>query len=162
MEDNSSVPPLGSDRPPVGPSPLPDQPGLGAGRGRALLRGAAITAAWILFAAGWVKVWRDSSPGAVQATLLLLGSTLAVSVTLTWLWVWHNVSIFNRKGARLAGASVRFVAEADFLGHHLAGDWEEMSGRQVILVRIAAGTKRFSAERDGPPLVQTPPLAAAV
>ena len=100
---------------------------------RTLLHGAVITVAWLLFVAGWIKVWRDSSPGMVVSTLGLLGATLVVSVALTWLWIWHNVSIFNRKGSRLARATTTFSEETDFLGHRLDANWDAIAASQLVI-----------------------------
>jgi hypothetical protein len=117
--------------------------GPSSGSARMLLHGAAITIAWLLFAMGWVKVWSDSSPGTVEGTLVLLGATLAMSLTITGLWIWHNVSIFHRKGPRLTRPDVKFTDQRDFLGHQLVGVWDEIVASQIVRVRIDERTKHF-------------------
>lgn len=148
MDKNASSPPLRAGETVTGRhSAVPERERHPRSR-RDLRHGAAIIAGWLLFGAGWVKVWGDSSPGTVGATLLLLAVTLSVSVAVTWLWIWHNEAIFRRKGPRRAARRVDFTDDQDFLGRRFNAQWSAIAASQVVLVRVHMGIKSFSTANE--------------
>jgi len=95
-------------------------------------------AGWALYIWWWILVLGRLDHHQVRLTLIFIGVTLLVCVTLTALWTFHNLRIFRHKGPR---TRVREADEAyvrDQLGRSLAfkGSEQQLRNDPVVVVRM--------------------------
>lgn len=104
---------------------------------------ALVVLGWALFIAGWVKVGRGVAVGTVVSTLLFIVAVTVISLTVTILWIAHNISIFRRKGPRTNARGAGFEFEKDFLGRDLDADWNAIGRSSKIRVVVREDRKTF-------------------
>ena len=108
-------------------------------------QGALVVLGWALFIASWVKVGRGVTGDTVVTTLLLVVGVAVISLSVTILWIAHNVSIFRRKGPRTNARDIDFEFNKDFLGRDLDADWDAVGQSSKILVAVREDFKSFVA-----------------
>ncbi len=106
-------------------------------------------AGWALFFYWWSIVLRDVDPRQVRFTVLFVGIALVVVVSVTAVWVLHNLSIFRRRGARTHLRSVVEDVSEDTLGRPLQFDADRDALRAAPTVRVVldGGRKVYRASR---------------
>jgi hypothetical protein len=127
------------------PAPLARQwlrlaPGL-----RSAAQSALVALGWALFIASWIKVGRGVTGDTVVSTLLLVVGVTVLSLSVTILWIAHNLSIFRRKGPRTNARDIDFEFDKDFLGRDLDADWDVVGRSSKILVGVREDFKSFVA-----------------
>lgn len=112
---------------------------------RSAAQSAVVALGWALFIGGWIKVGRGVTGGTVVDTLLLVVGTTIISLTVTILWIAHNLSIFRRKGPRVDARDIDFEFDKDFCGRDLDADWDAVGRSSKILVAVREDFKSFVA-----------------
>ena len=127
------------------------QPLLRPGRARRALHLLLAAAGWALFAWWWWIVLGRTGRGQMVWTGLFLIVSLIVIVTVTVLWVVHNLGIFRRRGPRQAVREVRPEFSHDVLGRPLRIDEDPRDVRTAPIVRVLVegGVKCYRSGRPG-------------
>lgn len=110
---------------------------------RDLAHGVMLALAWVLILVLWVRVLR----GTGSEVLLLAGGAVlgcaVVSITVTRLWIAHNVGIHRRKGPRTGVPVAPLVYGADWVGRGVTADWDAVRRAAVVVVCASAARKVF-------------------
>jgi len=124
------------------------------GRARRALHLLLAAAGWALFAWWWWIVLGRTGRDQMVWTAVFLAISLVVIVTVTALWVMHNVNIFRRRGPRRAVRASGPEPAHDVLGRPLRVEDDPRDVRTAPVVRIVVegGTKRYRSGRPEPEL----------
>jgi hypothetical protein len=110
---------------------------------RIALQATATGVAWVLFVAGWVDVARGADQILVVNTMLAIVAVIIISLSITALWIAHNIKIFRRKGPRTNLRTVTFDRQKDFLGQDLVANWDSLVTSQKVCVSVRGDRKCF-------------------
>jgi hypothetical protein len=113
-----------------------------------VLRSFLLGAAWALFVWSWVEVLGETSPDAMRASAILVGSAFVTVVAVTWWWIAHNLRIYRKKGPRKSVPAVRRDFSTDFLGRVLPDDLGLLE-RAPLLVVVSRGERKRFLVGDG-------------
>jgi hypothetical protein len=91
---------------------------------------------WLLFGYWWWLVLQRVSRTEVTFTGWFLLFSFFIIVTVTALWVLHNVSLFRRKGPRLTIREAEANLRHDTLGRRLAVEGSEGALTEAPVVRV--------------------------
>lgn len=111
--------------------------GLGHALGQALI----VAFGWIGFVWLWWLV--AERPWETRGLVWLIGGSLIVMPVLTLYWVWHNRSIYRRKGPRRAVAAVDESYLRDWNGREVQADWPMLRHARSITVQVGDEAKRY-------------------
>lgn len=110
---------------------------------RDVAHGAVLALAWTSILVLWVRVLRGTSP----EVLVLAGSSVLVcaivSVTVTRLWIAHNVGIHRRKGPRAAVPEVPLEYARDWVGRGVVAAWPDVRAAGIVVVCASPARKVF-------------------
>lgn len=125
-------------------------PADGAGAERSVRKdaghGALVAVGWAALLVLWGRVLRGTSP---EMLLIAAGSVVVcavVSITLTRLWIAHNVAIFRAKGPRTGMPAVALDYTQDWVGRAVAGDLAAARDAGIVVVCASASRKVFLSD----------------
>ncbi len=118
-----------------------------ASRGRRILHALIALAGWALFGYWWTVVYARVSSSEVRFTVIFVLVASVISVAVTGLWVFHNLSIFRRKGPRKGVRDVVLDYSHDPLGRPVTFEStpEALLKAPAVRVRVDANGKSFRA-----------------
>lgn len=96
---------------------------------------------WIGFVGLWWLV--AQRPWEVRGLVWLIGGSLVVLPLITLYWVWHNRSIYRRKGPRRAVAMVDESYARDWNGRAVQADWPMLRHARSITVQVGDEAKHY-------------------
>ncbi|MDP1809018.1 MAG: hypothetical protein Q8L35_05710 [Actinomycetota bacterium] len=73
--------------------------------------------------------------------------TAAAIVAITQIWVWHNLRIWRRKGARKKIPEATFDFSRDWLGRRVEAQWDELKKDSFIKIMIEGDKKIYKPYR---------------
>lgn len=116
-----------------------------AGTARRVLHTLIALAGWALFAYWWTVVFARVSRSEIRFTILFVLAALVVCVLVTGLWVFHNVSIFRRKGPRKGLREATLDYSHDPLGREVTfeSSAEALRAAPAVRIRVDASGKSF-------------------
>jgi hypothetical protein len=109
----------------------------------------------LVVALGWVGfVWLwwlvAQRPWEVRGLVWLIAGSLVVLPLVTLYWVWHNRSIYRRKGPRRAGAAVDESYLRDWNGRAVQADWPMLRHARSITVQLHDEQKHYALGAAAP------------
>lgn len=110
---------------------------------RDVAHGALLAAAWASILVLWVRVLRGTSAEVLLLAGIAVLACAVVSITVTRLWIAHNVGIHRRKGPRSAVAEVALDYGHDWVGRAVTGDWTAVRSARVVVVCASPARKVF-------------------
>lgn len=130
-------------------SARPPRPALGLWRrlGQALV----VALGWLGFVWMWIDV--AQRPWEVRGLIWLIGGSIVLLPLVTLYWVWHNRSIYRRKGPRRGAAAVDESYLRDWNGRTVQADWPVLRHARSITVQLQGEVKHYA-------LGAAPPRAA--
>lgn len=116
-----------------------------ASRGRQILHTVIALLGWALFGFWWTVVYARVSGSEVRFTVIFVLVSLALTIAITGLWVFHNLSIFRRKGPRTGVREVVLDYSHDPLGRPVTFEStpEMLMNAPAVRVRVDANGKSF-------------------
>ena len=116
-----------------------------AGRGRQLLHTLIALLGWAVFGYWWTVVFARVSGSEVRFTVIFVLISLVLSIAITGLWVFHNLSIFRRKGPRTGVREAVLDYSRDPLGRPVTFEstLELLQQAPAVRVRVDATGKSF-------------------
>jgi hypothetical protein len=151
----SNSPPSTGTRPNASPSAPARvaEPPVHAQR-RTRLQAVLVLPLWLAFAVGWWRVLRNWPASDLVRSFELLAVIAALYGLALALWIRHNLSIYRRKGPRLAVRTLTVDYSRDALGQPVRSAQPGMLDAQHITIETAAGEKLYrpsQAARDFQP-----------
>ncbi len=122
----------------------------GGSRARIAFHVAIAIVGWILFAYFWRAVGeRGLSPGVI-ISLIAMAIFLAIVITLTTLWIVHNLRI-SRSDRRTGNRPVAEVLyRQDKIGHTIEGEsFDSLRSANMIEVAVRDGKKIYGRAKTG-------------
>jgi hypothetical protein len=98
---------------------------------------------WITFIWMWSLV--VSRPQDNSMIVLLVVGSFIISPVITFLWVFHNMGIYKRKGPRVGSKEIPHAYEHDWAGRKITADWEELKRARVVVIEIDEFGKNYVA-----------------
>ena len=125
--------------------PFHVRPPTEASRGRQILHTVIALLGWALFGYWWTVVYARVSASEVRFTVIFVLVSLVLSIAITGLWVFHNLSIFRRKGPRTGVREVVLDYSHDPLGRPVTFEStpEILKQAPAVRVRVDANGKSF-------------------
>lgn len=117
------------------------KPARGRGFWHRLGQALVVALGWIGFFWMWLLV--AERPWEVRGLVWLIGGSLVVVPLITLYWVWHNRSIYRRKGPRRATAVVNESYLRDWNGREVQADWPMLRHARSITVHVGDEGKRY-------------------
>lgn len=116
---------------------------------RRLLERLAVAGGWVGFVWLWWLV--AARPWDAELLVWLIVGSFLIEPALTWFWVRHNRSIFERKGERRTVPPVAAVYERDWHGREIQADWSALSQSRQVVIDVDDACKRYRAVADAQP-----------
>lgn len=110
------------------------------GLGQALV----VALGWLSF--GWMWLLVAQRPWEVRGLVWLIGGSLVVLPLVTLYWVWHNRSVYRRKGPRSAPVVVNEHYPRDWSGLEVHADWPQLRRARSVTVHVGDGGKRYQLD----------------
>lgn len=116
-----------------------------ASRGRQILHTAIALLGWAVFGYWWTVVYARVSGSEIRFTVIFVLVSLVLSIAITGLWVFHNLSIFRRKGPRTGVREAVLDYSHDPLGRPVTFEStpELLMRAPAVRVRVDANGKSF-------------------
>lgn len=119
----------------------------------------------LIVALGWIGfVWLwwlvAQRPWEVRGLVWLIGASLVVLPLVTLYWVWHNRSIYRRKGPRRAVAAVDESYTRDWNGRAVQADWPMLRHARSITVQVGDEHKHYALGAAAPTRAPRPRSSA--
>ena len=105
--------------------------------------GALLVVPWGFFGWLWWRVLQETSAVRLEMALGLVLILAAVSVSITFAWILHNLRIFRRKGTRQGLPAPALDYRVDWTRRPVDADWPAVRTAHVVIVFATSERKVF-------------------